>query len=97
MSPTHGRASTSRMRTAISRWQYQSVADSCFTLIGVQQYGKAVGFMKREKPRLKKYLTAEVSAKQSIKRQLHTTHVGAVGCARPIITHSRLVVSSTPL
>ena len=53
--------------------------------------------MKREKPRLKKYLTAEVSAKQSIKRQLHTTHVGAVGCARPIITHSRLVVSSTPL
>ena len=35
--------------------------------------------MKREKPRLKKYLTAEVSAKQSIKRQFHTTHVGAVG------------------
>ena len=31
------------------------------------------------KPASQKRLTAEVSAKQSIKCQLHTTHVGAVG------------------
>ena len=31
------------------------------------------------KPASQKLLTAEVSAKQSIKCQLHTTHVGAVG------------------
>ena len=33
----------------------------------------------RGKSASQKPLTAEVSAKQSIKRQLHTTHVGAVG------------------
>ena len=31
------------------------------------------------KPASQKFLTAEVSGKQSIKCQLHTTHVGAVG------------------
>ena len=35
------------------------------------------------KPTSQKLLTAEVSAKQSIKRQLHTTHVGAVGWEPP--------------
>ena len=38
------------------------------------------GVMNGENPRLmQKPLTAVVRAKQSIKRQLHTTHVGAVG------------------
>ena len=43
------------------------------------QRGKAVELMCGENPRLKNPFTAEVSAKKSIKRQLHTTHVGAVG------------------
>ena len=33
----------------------------------------------RRTPACQKSLTAEVRAKQSIKRQLHTTHVGPVG------------------
>ena len=46
--PTHGRASTSGMRTAISRG-YVAATDSCFTLIGAHQRGKAIGLMNGEK------------------------------------------------
>ena len=48
---------------------------SCFSLIGAYQRGKAVGSMSGEHPRLKNPFTAEVRAKQSIQRHLHTTHV----------------------
>jgi len=54
-----------------------AATDSFFALIGAHQRGTAVGLMTGENPRFIT-LTAEVSAKQSIKRQLHTTHVGAV-------------------
>ena len=51
---------------------------SCVALIGAyQRQNRWVN--ERGKPASQKPLTAEVSAKQSIKRQLHTTHVGAVG------------------
>ena len=59
-----------------------AATDSCFAPIAAHQRGKAVGLMNGENPRLKKPLTAEVTAKQSIKRQLHTTHMGAV-CWEP--------------
>ena len=55
--------------------QVVAATDSCVTLIGARQLGIAFGLLNGENPRL----TAEVSAKQSIKRQLYTTHVGAVG------------------
>ena len=51
--------------------QAVAATDSCVTLIGARQLGIAFGLLNGENPRL----TAEVSAKQSIKRQLHTTHV----------------------
>ena len=54
--------------------------DNCFALSGAHKHGKVIGVMNRV-TRISKTpeLTAEVSAKQFIKRQLHTTHVGAVG------------------
>ena len=53
-----------------------ATTDSCFALIGPHEHGKAVGLINE---RFSKTLTAEVNAKQSIKRQLHTTHLGVVG------------------
>ena len=53
-----------------------AATDSFFSLIGRDEHGKAVGLINE---RFSKTLTAEVNAKQSIKRQLHTTHVTAVG------------------
>ena len=55
--------------------QAVAATDSCVTLIGARKLGIAFGLLNGENARL----TAEVSAKQSIKRQLYTTHVGAVG------------------
>ena len=53
---------------------------TCIALIGAHKRGKAVVLMNGENPRLNNtFTTTEVSAKQSIKRQLHTTHVGAFG------------------
>ena len=56
-----------------------AVTDSCFALIGAHQRGKAVELLNQENPRLINPVTTEMSAKQSIKRQLHTTQVGTVG------------------
>ena len=61
------------MHTAISRGQWQpqtAVSPSLKPTSVAPPLGK---------PASQKPHTAEVSAKQSIKRQLHTTHVGAVG------------------
>ena len=52
-----------------------AATDSFFALIGAHQHGTAVGLMSGENA-FQKPLTAE---KQSIKRQLYTTHEGAVG------------------
>ena len=49
--------------------QTVAATNSCVTLIGAHQRGIAVGLLNGENP----HLTAEVSAKQSIKGQLHTT------------------------
>ena len=75
--PTHGLASTSRMRTAISPGQWQSI-DSCFALIRAHQHGITVGSMNGENPRVSKTLYYRGECKHSFKRQLHTTHVGTV-------------------
>ena len=56
-----------------------AATDIFFALIEAHQRGRAVGLMNGENPRLKNPVTVEMSAKQSIKRQLHTTHVAAVG------------------
>ena len=61
--PTHYLASTSRMRKAISLWQWQAFAamDSCLALIRDHQRGITVGPLKAvyQKP-----FTAEASAKE---------------------------------
>ena len=65
------------MRTAISLCS--GATDRRFASIGAHQRGKAVGSKNRvSKSASQKPLTAEVSVKQSINRQLPTTHVGAV-------------------
>ena len=58
--------------------------DSRFALTKAHdhQSGKAIGLVNGETPPpppSQKPLTAEVGAKQSIKRQLYTTHVGTFG------------------
>ena len=55
-----------------------ATTDSFFALIGSNLRGTAVELM-NGKTRVSKTLTVEVNAKQSIKRQLYTTQVGAVG------------------
>ena len=59
-----------------------TATDSCFALIGSHHAACQscwVNEQGRGEPASEKPHTAEVCAKQSIKRQLHTTHVGAVG------------------
>ena len=53
-----------------------ATTDSFFALIGAHPVWHSRWVNERGKPAFKKPLTAE---KQSIKRQLYTTHVGAVG------------------
>ena len=68
------------MRTAISRGQWQPQT-TVLPLLETTSVARPLGYIiaKRGKPASQKPLTAEVSEKQSIKRKLHTTHVGAVG------------------
>ena len=71
--PTHGLASTSRMRTAISpgQWQPWTAVSPLLGLI-------TVGSMNGENPRVSKTLYSRGECKHCFKRQLHTTHVGTV-------------------
>ena len=73
--PSHGLAITSRMRTAISRGQWQPWTPVFFQLFGAHQHGIAISQW-LGKTRVYKTLS---SRGKSFKCQLHTADVRAVG------------------
>ena len=53
--------------------------DSCFGLVIPHQQGSAVGAKSGGQPAYHRPFTTEAGVKHSFKRQLHSTHVVAVG------------------